>query len=422
MVSFFAVDNNRVILNLRSVVTIAVLWLTACGSARVPLITEEILLPSETPTVILPQPTYMLQTTVDSAPQAESGGNLVDSPGPIALTDTQPTPTALSIASIPTEEPTAIPTTPSVLRHTVQRGETLLGLAMEFGVSMAAIQLTNAMGDSIDLTAGDNLSIPGSTQWPGESRFWVVHVVQTGETLVGLSSAYGLTMDDILRVNAIADPSLIHAGQYLVVPVAQLMLATAPRATSTPGHTTVAASVGAASVVADVQASPAPGPSETLPDSTSTPTQPPPAATPTAAAPPPALPPAPTDWSAYILARINQVRAEHGLNTLTQVPELNLAAQAHAEDCAQRGWGSHVGSDGAVLKTRLERAGYFGRNQGENWVQAQNAETAFDWWYGEIPPNDAHKRNILSPYYTEIGIGIAKIRRGFIFVTDFGRR
>ena len=92
------------------------------------------------------------------------------------------------------------------------------------------------------------------------------------------------------------------------------------------------------------------------------------------------------------------------------------------EDCARRGWGSHVGSDGAVLKTRLERSGYFGANWGENWVQAPNAERAFEWWYGEIPPNDPHRRNILSPRYTEIGIGIVETGRGYIFVTDFGRR
>jgi uncharacterized protein YkwD len=103
-------------------------------------------------------------------------------------------------------------------------------------------------------------------------------------------------------------------------------------------------------------------------------------------------------------------------------PELNYAAQAHAEDCARRGWGSHVGSDGAVLRTRLERAGYLGRNWGENWVQAPNAERAFDWWYGETPPNDPHRRNILSPRRTEMGIGIAETGWGLIFVTDFGQR
>ncbi len=139
-------------------------------------------------------------------------------------------------------------------------------------------------------------------------------------------------------------------------------------------------------------------------------------------APAPSMPAGPAEWTGYILARINQARAENGLSGLTLVSELSQAAQAHAEDCARRGWGSHVGSDGAVLRTRLERVGYQGKSSGENWVQARTAERAFDWWYGEIPPNDPHRRNILSPRYTEIGIGIVQSGWGYIFVTDFGHR
>jgi uncharacterized protein YkwD len=264
---------------------------------------------------------------------------------------------------------------------------------------MAAIQLANHMGDSIDLLAGQTLSIPGSTQWLDEHYFWIVHIVRAGETLVGLAGDFDLTVDQILRVNAVADPALIHIDQRLVMPVAQLITLKAPQSTATVAPVAVAAS----GQTAPATENPAPEP-------------------PPVAAPPPGPPSGPADWPAYILARINQVRTEHGLNTLTMAPELSYAAQAHAEDCARRGWGSHVGSDGAVLRTRLERAGYLGRNWGENWVQAPNAERAFDWWYGEIPPNDPHRRNILSPRRTEMGIGIAETGWGLFFVTDFGQR
>jgi uncharacterized protein YkwD len=296
-----------------------------------------------------------------------------------------------------------------VVQHTIQPGETLLGLASEYGVSMAAIQLANSMGSSVDLIAGQTLSIPGSTQWLDEGFFWTVHVVRSGETLVGLSSAYDLTVDDILRVNAIADPALIHVDQQLVMPLTQLVTLKAPQPTAPP------AAIAAAPAATDGGAEESSDASGATSETTSTASEP-------AAAPPPALPAGPADWPAYILTRINQVRVEHGLNTLALVPELSYAAQAHAEDCARRGWGSHVGSDGAVLQTRLERVGYTGSNWGENWVQALNAERAFDWWYGEIPPNDPHRRNILSRYYTEIGIGIAQTDWGYIFVTDLGRR
>ncbi len=281
---------------------------------------------------------------------------------------------------------------------------------MKHSVSMASIQLANNMGDAIDLIAGQTLNIPNGPQWLQESCFWVVHIVQPGETLVELSNAYDITVEEILRVNAIADPALINVDQQLVIPLKQLVAAPRPE--------------------------PAQGPSTEPVQPTSAPAEPtaPPAALAEAkavspssqpdAAPPPALslPAGPTEWPNYILTRINQVRAANGLHALTIAPELTYAAQAHAQDCAQRGWGSHVGSDGAVLKTRVQRAGYPGDRWGENWVQAQDAERAFEWWYGEIPPNDPHRRNILSPYYTEIGIGIADTGWGYIFITDFGRR
>jgi uncharacterized protein YkwD len=269
---------------------------------------------------------------------------------------------------------------------------------------MAAIQLTNELGDSTGLVAGQTLNVPSGAQWPGESAFWVIHVIQPGETLIGLASAYDLGVDEILNVNAIADPTLIHPGQQLVLPLTGLLNTSAPSPTATPAlraEPQDEAAIAAASVQTALTHTPAPP-------------------LPTAPAPP--APAGPADWPGYILARINQARAAHGLNTLTMAPELTQAAQAHAQDCAQRGWGSHVGSDGAVLKTRLERAGYFGSNYGENWVQALDAERAFDWWYGEIPPNDPHRRNILSTHYSEVGIGIVQMDWGYVFITDFGRR
>ncbi len=343
------------------------------------------------PILSLPTGTEPLQKATDT-PTVTVQSVTLAAPGPPAT-------------PIPTD--TAPPSPPAaVIQHTVQRGETLLGLALQYGVSMATIQLANGMGNSIDLVAGQTLSIPGSPQWPGERPFWVIHTVQAGETLVGLSSTYDLTVDEILRVNAISDPALIHIDQKLVMPLTQLVTLKAPLPTTTPAAVT---SAQAAPSTPEPKASPATDLAAPQPSQSELPSA-------------PAPPSSAADWPGYILARINQARAAHGLNALSIAPELTYAAQAHAEDCARRGWGSHVGSDGAVLKTRLERAGYSGRNWGENWVQALNAERAFEWWYGEIPPNDPHRRNILSPHYTEIGIGIAATSWGYIFVTDFGRR
>jgi LysM repeat protein len=95
-------------------------------------------------------------------------------------------------------------------RYTVQLGDTLLGIAQQRHVSMAAIQLANSLGESDMIRAGQALDIPAGPHWEDESPYWIVHVVRGGETVTGIAQAFGLTTRDILRVNAIAD-----AGQIM---------------------------------------------------------------------------------------------------------------------------------------------------------------------------------------------------------------
>jgi uncharacterized protein YkwD len=128
-----------------------------------------------------------------------------------------------------------------------------------------------------------------------------------------------------------------------------------------------------------------------------------------------------SDGQALILGLINERRTAHGLAALSWSSELAQAAQGHAEDCAQRGWGSHVGSDGARLRTRLSRAGYDAGYASENWANSRSAQHAFEmWWYEG--PGGPHYENILGPNYTEIGIALAKGGWGYYVVADFGSR
>ena len=47
----------------------------------------------------------------------------------------------------------------------------------------------------------------------------LVHVVGRGETIYSLSRLYGVTADQLMRANGIADPSTLQAGRRLVIPV-----------------------------------------------------------------------------------------------------------------------------------------------------------------------------------------------------------
>ncbi len=127
-----------------------------------------------------------------------------------------------------------------------------------------------------------------------------------------------------------------------------------------------------------------------------------------------------TEGAAQILQRINQARAQANLPPLTRNPELDAAAQTHAQDLLEHGAAlGHRGSDGSNISQRIARAGYAGDAVGENWASYRTLDKIFEFWLNDPP----HRKNILEPRYREIGIGVAmRANGGWIVVTDFGAR
>jgi len=319
-----------------------------------------------------------------------------------ALTRTPILPPQLPSTHTPPPKPTTLPTEPlpveyGFAEHTVQPGDTLLGLATEYDVPMAAIQLHNGMGDSTVVQVRQVLSIPPRAGWEGASRFWVVHVVRAGETLVGIARTYGLKAATLKAVNGLTDADLIVIGQELVLPLDAPAVARAPAPTHTPTPPPTAI----------------PAPSSTAE---------PPAASPTPTALPAAPPPSDVAaWPYETVQLINKVRAQHGLPPLAYNETLARAAQGQANDCAQRGWCSHTGSDGSNIKTRILRAGYDPASWAECWAQRKTPQGAVDIWMDEIPPNDPHRRTLLTTWLSEIGVGVAQTNWGYYFIADFGK-
>jgi uncharacterized protein YkwD len=227
-----------------------------------------------------------------------------------------------------------------------------------------------------------------------------VYTFQPGDTLWDIAAAHGITVETLIAANKLPDPTLIHPGDWIFVPAERSVV---PRRTPAP-----------------VQPKPAPEPAKASPPAS--------APSPSMPAPAPespqakALPPEIAEWPAQILALMNEKRTSQGVPPLTWAPEIAAAAQAHADDCQRRGWGGHVGSDGAVTRTRLARAGYQARWSGENWANAKNPQNAFAMWWNEPPGADPHRGNIMNPIYRETGIGIVSGPWGYYFFVDFGSR
>ncbi len=81
-------------------------------------------------------------------------------PTPTRETPT-PTPTATTTPIPATPEPTATPTPePTPIIHTLQAGDTLIGLARKYGVTVQAIQEANGITDPRGLLVGQQIIIP----------------------------------------------------------------------------------------------------------------------------------------------------------------------------------------------------------------------------------------------------------------------
>ncbi|MGD2105664.1 MAG: CAP domain-containing protein, partial [Anaerolineae bacterium] len=323
------------------------------------------------------------------------------------LPQQEPSPTVdPSPTAIATVEP--LPETESALIHTVQAGDTLLGLAKQYSVPMAAIQLQNDLGASTVVQAGQTLEIPAQEPWQKASPFWILYEVGPDETLIGIARSFDLDLDTLQTVNRLGNADRIAVGQHLILP---LEGPAAPRQSDAMGPTL-------ATTPPEPSATPWPTATPSPADAT-TPTSSSYDSDPSADEP---LPPAElTNWPRQIAQMINEVRSQHGLPPLSYNRALEQAAQAHANDCARRGWCSHTGSDGADVRARVIRAGYDATGWAECWAQTQTPAKAVEVWMNETPPNDPHRRTLLSDWLTELGLGVSEADWGHYVIADFGR-
>lgn len=102
--------------------------------------------------------------------------------------------------------------------HIVQWGENLTGIAARYGVTIEAITAANNIANPNRIYVGQRLVIPlppGPTEAPAGT---VRHVVQSGDTLSSLAVRYRTTVEAIVQLNRLVNPSYIYVGQILLIP------------------------------------------------------------------------------------------------------------------------------------------------------------------------------------------------------------
>lgn len=99
--------------------------------------------------------------------------------------------------------------------YQIRPGDTLSGIAVRTGVPLADLQAANDLDDADHIVAGRMLRLGGGSAQSGGA---LVHVVATGETLLGLALRYDSSVGAIARANALSDADLIRTGQRLAIP------------------------------------------------------------------------------------------------------------------------------------------------------------------------------------------------------------
>jgi LysM repeat protein len=75
---------------------------------------------------------------------------------------------------------------------------------------------------------------PAPTPTPTLTPTPVIYIVQKGDTLIGIAKQYGISVEALQEANAILNPQLLQIGQELVIPYEECNLEGTPMPTPTP--------------------------------------------------------------------------------------------------------------------------------------------------------------------------------------------
>lgn len=178
------------------------------------------------------------QTPMESV-SANSSATITPSPTQQPSPTPQSTPTPVPVTPTPGPSPTPVLvqnlSTPAV--HVVKSGDTLTTISKAYGVSATLIAAANNLGSVNIISTGTTLYIPNANGLlPNSAPNLGIHIVQPGDSLSAIASSFGVTIQNVMLANGIANASHIEVGQVLTIPRGNVAVPT-PIATPAPATT-----------------------------------------------------------------------------------------------------------------------------------------------------------------------------------------
>lgn len=106
--------------------------------------------------------------------------------------------------------------------HVVVPGDTLVGIAADNGVALSALLAANGLTVDSLIVPGQHLAVPDVPEAPPQPG--PPYTVVAGDTLIGIASRSGTSLQAVLAVNGFTVASLIYPGMEIRLPAG----ATAP--------------------------------------------------------------------------------------------------------------------------------------------------------------------------------------------------
>ncbi len=150
-------------------------------------------------------------------------GLLVVSPAAAQEATTEPEATPEATSEGPAPQPVVSqPTSPAIITHVVNYGETLFSIARRYGTTVQAIASENGIVNPSLIYAGQVLRIPTpgaqpQTPTPLPQNETITYRVQPGDTLLRIAARYNTTVANLVQLNNLRNPNFIYVGQNLII-------------------------------------------------------------------------------------------------------------------------------------------------------------------------------------------------------------